>query len=97
MNSSSISKAIKASTRIDKSTTARGRVSDVTSEGYISQQMGEIVKVSYVASSLGYSDKGWEIYQERQHGALYLIGKILRRKGYAVEQIGNLLQIKESK
>lgn len=96
MNSASVSRVIKASTHIDKSTTARGRVSDVTAEGYISQQVGEIVRVSYVASSLGYSDQGWEIYRERQHGALYLIGKILRRKGYDVQRVGNSLEIKES-
>jgi hypothetical protein len=93
MNSSTISKTIKATTRLERSTSSRGRVSDVVSEGYICRQVGERVQVVYISSSLGYSDKGWEIYLERQHGALYLIGKVLRRKGYQITRDGNMIWI----
>ena len=85
-SAAAISKAIKQGTKVSKSTSSRGRVSDVVSEGYQCKQGGDTVEVSYLSSSLGYSVKGWESFEERQAGALYIIAKVLKRKGYTVEK-----------
>ncbi len=92
-SAAAISKAIKQGTKVSKSTSSRGRVSDVVSEGYQCRQGGDTVEVSYLSSSLGYSDKGWESFQERQSGALYIIAKVLKRKGYTVEKSHNHITI----
>ena len=93
MNAATISKAIKAGTKVSKSTTERGRVSDVTAEGYVCKQVGDTVEVRYVSSSLGYSNKGWESFAEKENGALHIIAKVLGRKGYAVTKDDNLLVV----
>jgi len=95
MKASTISRVIKANTKLDKSTTERGRVSDVVSEGYVCKQDGENVKVYYVSTSLNHnSEKGHEIFLERQHGALYLMNRVLKSKGYEVIKSNNLLIVK---
>lgn len=96
MNASSISRIVRANTKLEKSSTGKGRVSDVSSEGYICQQDGDAVKVIYTASSLRYSEKGWQEYLEREHGALYLMAKVLRRKNYAVIVFDNMLVVQAS-
>ena len=94
MNASSVSRIIKANTNISRSETARGRVSEVVSEGFKVEQNGSMVEVFYIASSLRYSDKGWQEFDEKQTGALYLIAKVLKRKGYSVQRNETNLTIK---
>ena len=94
MNAATISRTIKASTNISRSETARGRVSEVRSEGFKVEQNGSIVEVYYISSSLKYSEKGWAEFNEKQIGALYLIAKVLKRKGYLVERNENNVIVK---
>lgn len=96
-NAQAISRAIKQGTKVSKSTVSRGKVSDVISEGYQCKQGVSSVKVYYLSSSLGYSEKGWESFTEKQEGALYIIAKVLKRKGYTVEKsINHITIIKEN-
>jgi hypothetical protein len=93
-SAAAISKAIKQGTKVSKSTASRGRVSDVVSEGYQCRQDSDTVEVYYLSSSLGYSDQGWHSFEERQSGAIYIIAKVLKRKGYTVEKSPNHITIK---
>lgn len=92
-NAQAISRAIKQNTKVTKSSTGRGKVSTVTSEGYQCTQNGDTVKVHYISQSYGYSSQGWGELEERRHGAIYIIKKVLERKGYKVKQFDDYLTI----
>lgn len=85
MNASTVSRVINKNVEVMKSSTGRGRVSDFTSEGYVTKNLEDgTVRVSYTSVSTMISDKSWEYFVVRQAEAIAKIRTCLEANGFTV-------------